>query len=269
MEPSGVWFTPWVAALAFEAAIASLTYKLAEQIERKPKGKTGHKLWAYRYINAYSFGLAIAMVISALANLAHAVEFGQALKIFADWGIPTAVYSLAFGGVLPLVSLTFAKVLSNVTDDEDTPNPELIEAKARLTEVNKRFAESERQRKAAEEEAREFRDAVRATEERANAAEDKARMSETRANGAESAWEKAEQRAKLAEDRFGALGDVVKYLFGEDKRQRILFARQTWAKLPNSAIAVIAESSPSYVSEVLNAEPIDVTNEMTQQKATK
>jgi hypothetical protein len=203
MEPSGVWFTPWVAAIAFEAAIASLTYKLAEQIERKPKGKTGGKLWAYRYINAYSFGLAIAMVISALANLAHAVEFGQALKIFADWGIPTAVYSLAFGGVLPLVSLTFAKVLSNVTDDEDASNPELEQAKVTIRELNKHIRE-------------------------------------------------LEQRAKLAEDRFGAAGDLFRRIFSDDKQERILAVREWRPKLTGSAIAVITESSPAYVSEVLN-----------------
>jgi hypothetical protein len=210
MEPSGVWFTPWVAAIAFEAAIAVLTHKLAKHIEQTPKGKHGVKRFAYRYLNPFSFGLGIATAVSALANLAHAVEFGQALRIFTEWGISSEVYSLAFGGVLPVVSLIFARVLSNVVDDEDAPNPELETAKATIKELNKQIRE-------------------------------------------------LDQRAKLAEQRFGAMGDLFRRIFSEDKRERILAVREWKPKLPGSAIALITEASPAYVSEVLNkSEVVDV-----------
>jgi hypothetical protein len=62
----------------------------------------------------------------------------------------------------------------------------------------------------------------------------------------------AEQRAASAETRFAAAGDLFVRLAAESKRDRILAAAERWPQLPASAIAVIAESSPSYVSEVLN-----------------
>ena len=137
----------WAAAFAFESAIAALTHKLAKHIEKTPRYSSGW-VWArrisFRYINAYSAGLAITVAISALANLAHAVEYGQALKIFDTWGIPQQVYQLAFGAILPVVSLLFARVLSNVQDGEKEVDPKLDaerkenrELRARLKEVEK------------------------------------------------------------------------------------------------------------------------------------
>lgn len=233
----------YIAAFAFEAAIAVLIHKLSKHIEGMKKGKNRWDKFTYSYLNPFAVGLYFATVISMLANLAHAVQFGTSVAIFAQWGIPAWVYSVAFGGILPIVSLTFARVLSNVTDDEDAPNPDLEAANTTIREWRRKFAESEQRVKSAEDRA----NTVQAEAERlVNAAED---------------------RARLAEDRFGAMGDVVRYLFGEDKRQRILYARRTWAKLPSSSIAIIAESSPSYVSEVLNStEAIDVTAEYTQVK---
>jgi hypothetical protein len=273
----------YVAAFAFEAAIAVLIHKLSKHIEAMKRGKSRWEKFSYSYLNPFAAGLYFATAISMLANLAHAVQFGTSVAIFAQWGIPSWVYSVAFGGILPIVSLTFARVLSNISDDEDAPNPDLEAAKATIQDLRRKFAESEQHRKATEAELaaaeartmdteRQLHDAeqrAQITEQAAKTAEDAAREISVALRDTEHALQMTEDRAKLAEDRFGALGDVVKYLFGEDKRQRILFARQTWAKLPNSAIAVIAESSPSYVSEVLNAEPIDVTNELAQQKVDK
>jgi hypothetical protein len=201
MEPNGAWLVPWMAAFGFEAAIASLTYKLAERIEKKPKGRRGFRLFMFRYVNAFSFGLMIATVISGLANLAHAVEFGQTLKIFTQWNVPSSVYSLAFGGV-PLVSLTFASVLSNVSD-EDEANPEMEQANATIRELKRQVKD-------------------------------------------------AEARAALAESRFGAIGDLVHRIFSENKQERILAVKQWKPQLTGNAIAVITETSPAYVSEVLS-----------------
>lgn len=231
----------YVLAFAFEAAIAVLTHKLAKHFETMPKKIKAldgwHGEWerfSYRYMNGFMFGLIITTCVSGMANLAHAVQFGQTLTIFARLGIDANIYSFAFGGVLPLVSLTFANVLSNVVEDEEAPNPLLVKANDELKEVRKQLRETELRAKASEED---LRKQLASAEQRVN---------------------DSEERAKISEDRFFAMGDMIRYLFGEDKRQRIVAARKQWPELPNSAIAIIAGASPAYVSETLNAElPIE------------
>ncbi len=122
--------------------------------------------------------------------------------------------------LLPIISLGFANVLSEVVEDEEAPNPELIQLNETIKSLREQLRESERR--------------VKATEEKVKAAEEK---------------------TKTAEERFGTVTDMAKALFGENKQERILFARKQWKDLPNSAIAVIAESSPAYVSEVLKSTP--------------
>lgn len=263
MEPDGAGgkFTAWTAAIAFEAAIAILTHKLARHMENV-KRRVGWARFSYLYLNAFGFGLLSATAISALANLAHAVEFGQPLAIFAQWGIPQGVYSVAFGGILPVVSLTFARVLSNVTDDEDAPNPEVEAAKDTIRDLRRKFAESEQQRKATEAQVKDAEERVKVVEASTEewVKEHEARTSEK--------IRSAEDRAKLAEERFGALGDLISRMFGENKKERIIAARNQWPELPGSAIAIIAGTSPSYVSEVLNsAGAIDVTAEYSEVKS--
>jgi signal transduction histidine kinase len=218
----------YIAAFAFESAIAVLVHKLSEHLGKKlPKEIRKDDKWypvkafVFRYVNPISFALIIVTAVSALANLAHAVEYGQTLAIFARLGVPSEVYTFAFGAILPLLSLTFANVLSNVTEDEAAPNPEVEEAKKTILTLRQQIRESEAKMKDAE-----------------------ARL------------KAAEDRARLAEERFGAMGDLVKHLFGEDKRQRILIVKKQWPELKQSAIAVIAGSRESYVSEVLKAENI-------------
>lgn len=213
----------YVVAFAFEAAIAVLVHKLAKRIEevkpvtRSIKNSDGtftkvSDNWATfkrRYVHPISFGLLIATLVSGMANLAHAVQFGRAMVIFAQWHIPQSVYSVAFGGILPLVSLTFASVLSNVTDSEDAPNPELDAVKKVNTDLRLHIRELEKK------------------------------------------LGDAEDARRTAEERFGALGDLFRRIFSEDKRERIIAVREWRPQLSGSAIAVIAESSPAYVSEVL------------------
>lgn len=207
----------YVVAFAFEASIAVLVHKLSKRIEDTPKRmKAWYEKLVFQYVNPISFGLLIATVVSGLANLAHAVQFGVPLKIFTAWGISSDVYSFAFGGILPLVSLTFANVLSNVVDDEEAPNPELTAANETIRNLHKQLRDSEGKAKQAEE---------------------KVRL--------------AEEKTKLAEERFNEIGDFVKMLFGEDKRQRIVAAHKQWPELPGSAIAIITGSSGAYVSETL------------------
>jgi len=204
--------TAWLAAFAFEAAIAVLTSKLARHIETTPRYTSGNierRKFRYRYVNAYSFGLLVSTGVSMVANLAHAVEFGQPLAIFSSPLASPGLFSVAFGAILPIVSLLFARVLSNVAEAEQGEDEALVEAKATIKELRKE---------------------LKATEAQITA---------------------AEQRAIEAETRFGAAGDLFARLFAAEKRIRILAVAETWPALPQSSIAKIAESSPAYVSEVL------------------
>lgn len=228
-EPADGWriggysAVAWAAAFAFESAIAVLVHKLAEHWERTPRRLANPKTiqlhlerFAYRWMNEYMAGLFAATCVSALANLAHAVEYGQALAIFATWGIPAAIYQICFGGVLPLVSLLFARVLSNESATEDAPDPALEEAKRLLAELRSQLRSIE------------------------------AQLRSTEAHLADS-----EAARQAAEERFLAAGDLFARLFAQEKRQRILAARQQWPRLTAAAIAVVTGCSPSYVSDTL------------------
>ena len=147
-EDPAAWYGPiaaWAAAFAFESAIAALTHKLAKHIESVKTRKRWQRT-RERYLNAYAAGLVIAVGVSALANLAHAVEFGGQLEIFADWGIPPKFYQLSFGAILPLVSLVFARVLSNVNDTEHEPNAELDQANATIRQLRADIRRIEKER---------------------------------------------------------------------------------------------------------------------------
>jgi hypothetical protein len=201
-EPPGWNWLGWVAALAFEGAIAAFTWKLKESIEASPRLKSPWRRLRLRYLNAYSVGLATAIAISVAANWAHAVEFGQEFAVFTQYAAPRLIYSIAFGAILPFCSLLFARILANVQETEEVIDAELT-------------AERERRREA---------------ERRARVAEEETVILAT----------------KLAQTE-----DIVRALFAESKRDRILAVVARWPRLAPSAVAVIAEASPSYVSEVL------------------
>lgn len=219
-EPEGYGFVAWGGAFAFEAAIAVLTHQLARHIETTAKIKFAWRKFAARYLNAYGGGLLIAWLVSTLANLAHSVEFGQSLKIFDAYGLPAPIYAIAFGAILPTTSLLFARILSNVIEDdqpEAEPNPELEKAKEAIRDLKVQL-----------------------------------RQSEMRANEAEQRANTAEQQASESELRFRAAGDIFVRLMEGPKRDRVLAAIERWPQLPASSVAIITETSPSYVSEVKN-----------------
>lgn len=198
----GISITSWAAAFAFESAIAALTHKLSKHIEQTPKRIGRLAKFSFRYLNAYSVGLVISLGISSLANLAHAVQFGGDMKIFADWGIPFGVYAFSFGAILPMISLTFARVLSNVVESDSSEDPAVIELREQLANLRKQLRDSE-------------------------------------------------QGRTQAEARFAALGDVFIKLTSPDKRERIIAIYRRWPGLTGAAIALLADSSAPYVSEVL------------------
>ena len=220
-EPTGVgmagieWggVTAWLAAIVFELVIAAMTHKLSTHISNTPRYNNQWRRVSSRYFNAYGGGLLLAWCVSTYANLAHAVEFGREIKIFAEWGWPVWSYSVAFGAILPTASLLFAWVLSSVIEQDATEgeaNPELERAKVDLRRL--------------QEELRRVNQEQTATEQRANE----------------------------AEIRFGAAGDIFAALFADQKKERVLFARRKWPELPGASIAILTETSPAYVSEVLN-----------------
>jgi hypothetical protein len=159
-------FTAWAAAFAFEAAIAALTHKLAKRIETTPQYTSGNvfmRRLTFQYLNSFGAGLFVALVVSALANFGHAVEFVQDFAIFALYNVSPLVYSLAFGGILPLVSLLFARILADKVEQESGSNPELSQAKLTI----KRLKEE-----------------LRIVEERASLSEERAVDAERRFNAA-------------------------------------------------------------------------------------
>ena len=124
---------------------------------------------------------------------------------------------VTFSGILPLVNLLFAALIADVDDGESAPNPELEKANGTISDLRKQLKESELARRQSEQER-----------------------------------QAAEAEKLQAEQRFAAIGDLVVKLFAEDKRQRIVAIKAQWPGLPGSAIAIMSEASPSYVSEVLS-----------------
>jgi len=210
-EPPGWQWLGWVAAIAFEGAIAALTWRLKQRIEEVPNRGRWQVRFSRRYCNVYAVGLLVAIGVSSLANWSHAVEYGFHFAAFTAYHMPPLLYSLTFGAILPVCSLLFAHILADTTAADQEENEELKAANVTI---------------------RELRQEVRVVS----------------------------ARADLAEQRFRAIGDLAILLTGEDKRQRILAARQQWPQLPAASVAVIADASRSYVSEVLSApEPVAET----------
>lgn len=210
-EPSGALWIGWVAAIAFEGAIAAFTWRFKEQLESAPNSK---KFWVRarrRYMTWPAVGLLVALVVSSAANWAHAEEFGRTMAVFGRYGINPLWYSLAFGAILPACSFLFAHILAEVQAGEEEADPELARAKAQLAEVRRELRETSQ------------------------------RLAQ------------AEARASESETRFAAAGDLFARIMSESKRDRILAVRDRWPALPPAALAIIAEASPSYVSEVLNS----------------
>ncbi len=230
----------WMFALAFDGAIAGLTHTLKKHIEEMPriihtqKAKLSERwqwwpVFSYRYVNAYVAGLAAAWALSTLSNLAHAVEFGQPMKIITTWGIPTSLYAVAFGAVLPTISLVFARVLSSVRESEQEEDPLFARAKADLKEANATIRQLERQANETEQQANEI---IRSLE----------------------------QQLEASEQRYRAVGDVVRYLFGTDLalRDRVRGIRTTFPNLSQNGIAQLVGCAVSTVNDALQGYVVDM-----------
>jgi hypothetical protein len=139
----------WMLAFSVECVIAAFTHKFSEYLTVTKKRK-GWGAAIGRWVNGYSLGLCMVLLISAIANLAYAVQFAGDLSVFAEWGISKGVYEFAFGAMLPFISLVFALVLSGMADTEADDDPALVAAKQQVIELRQALRESERAQKATE-----------------------------------------------------------------------------------------------------------------------
>lgn len=62
---------------------------------------------------------------------------------------------------------------------------------------------------------------------------------------------KLQSELTVSEERFKAAGDLVANLFSPVKSERILVIKKQWPQLKPSAIALMAETTPSHVTNVL------------------
>lgn len=206
----------WALAFAFEATLAAFTHKLAKHIEHTPNIKDWWRRFNVRYVNAYGGGLFIAWLVSTLANLAHSVEFGQSLKILDNWGIPFGVYAIAFGAILPLTSLLFARVLSNTVEIEHEESKIVIELNKTIKDLNRKLKEAEQQVKEAEQRAMQ-------TEQGLNTLVDLVRRlfgedKQNRILAAHETWPELPQRsiAVIAETSVSTVNSTLKQLNGKN-----------------------------------------------------
>ncbi len=117
----------WFLAMAFELSIFVFTHQLKSRIERSARlRQKENEIWpafvwrkfSSAYLNIFGAGLLLASGVSALANFSYAVEFGQKFVTFSRYELPPLLYELAFGGILPVASLLFTRILADVPDQK-------------------------------------------------------------------------------------------------------------------------------------------------------
>jgi hypothetical protein len=221
----GVQASPlaWLLAGVFEITIGIVTHRLNQHWMEMPKrykadGMAGRR-FSYRWLNVYAATLLTAMIVSAIANYTHVVEFtNRNLQVFltAPWSV--RFYQVVFGMALPLVSFVFARALSTMQEGEYEDDPAFARAKADLREANV---------------------TIRSLEQ-------SIRLSEQRAND--------------AEQRYFAVGDVIRWLFGKDDslRDRIRGIRRTFPALSQNGIAQILQCSVSTVNDALSGFQVEI-----------
>lgn len=228
----GVTASPlaWALSGAIEATIGIVTHKLNQHWLDMPKlykaVNMRLKRFVYRWLNVYAVALVVAMVVSAIANYTHVVEFtNSSLRVFD--GNPNAIkiYQIVFGLALPGVSFVFARVLSSMQESEQEDDPAFAKAKADLKEAIATIREKDAA-------IRQANEAVRLTE----------------------------RKLEESEQRYRAVGDVIRYLFGKDLalRDRIRGVRTSFPNLSQNGIAQVLGCSVSTVNEALQGYAIEM-----------
>lgn len=213
----------WALAGVMEATIGIVTHRLNEHWRSMPTrykaADMGRKRFAFRWLNAYALALIVSMAISAVANYTHVVEFTNAeLRVFEGRLGLVQIYQITFGLALPAVSFVFARVLSTMQDAEQEEDPAFAKAKTEL---------------------RDARETIRSLEQTIRQSEQAIRS--------------LEMQLDESEQRYRAVGDVVRWLFGKDEnlRDRIRGIRMAFPSLSQNGIAQIVGCAVSTVNEAL------------------
>lgn len=225
----------WALGGVIEATIGIVTHRLNEYWREMPHrykaADMAKKRIAYRWLNVYAVALIVAMSVSAVANYTHVVQFTNTkLAVFDgdnSWAIP--VYQMVFGLALPAVSFVFARVLSTMQESEQEDDPAFAKAKAELAEAKTTIREKDVT-------IRQIQEAIRL----------------------------AEKKLEESEQRYRAVGDVVRYLFGTDiaLRERIRGVRTSFPNLSQNGIAQLLGCSVSTVNDALSGYVIEISGEI-------
>lgn len=220
----------WALSGAIEATIGIVTHRLNQYWLDMPKLYKAvdkrMKRFVYRWLNVYAVALVVAMLVSAIANYTHVVEFtNSSLRVFEGNQNVIKVYQIVFGLALPGVSFVFARVLSSMQESEQEEDPALAKAKLELKEANATIREKD--------------------------------LAIRQANGA---VRQTEQKLEESEQRYRAVGDVIRYLFGTDiaLRERIRGVRTSFPNLSQNGIAQLLSCSTSTVNEALQGYVVEL-----------
>ena len=231
----------WFLAGVIEATIAIVTHRLNQHWLEMPRrykaDDMARKRFSYRWLNPYSMALIVAMLVSALANFTHVVEFtNTGMKIFKLQPWSMAIYQVTFGLALPGVSFVFARVLSTMQETEQEDDPAFVKAKADLKEANSAI--------------RSLQETIRQTEQQYSVA-----IRDT------------EKRLEESEHRYRAVGDVIRWLFGKDEqlKERIRGIRATFPNLSQNGIAQLIGCSVSTVNDALQGYQIEIPERIEEQ----
>jgi DNA-binding transcriptional regulator YiaG len=224
----------WFLAGAFSASIAIVTHRLnvhwMEMPKRYKADDMAKKRFAYRWLNVYAVALILTMVISSIANFMHVVQFtNKSLVIFTEYPWAVSLYQFVFGLALPGVSFVFARVLSTMQESEQEEDPAFAKANADLKEANATI--------------RSMKEAIRQTEQQYTA-----RLKET------------ERLLEESEQRYRAVGDVIRWLFGKEEalRDRIRGIRTAFPNLSQNGIAQLLGCAVSTVNDALQGYQVEL-----------
>lgn len=233
----------WFLSGAFGSSIAIVTHRLNEHWSAMPKRYKADdmrgKRFAYRWLNIYAVALILTMLISAIANLMHVVQFtNHDLVIFTQYPWAVTLYQFVFGMALPGVSFVFARVLSTMQESEQEEDPAFAKANAELKEAKAAI--------------RSLEQTIRSTEQQYSA-----RLKET------------EHRLEESEQRYRAVGDVIRWLFGKEEalRDRIRGIRTAFPNLSQNGIAQLLGCAVSTVNDALQGYQVELPEVIEQVQA--
>lgn len=224
------------------ALVEGLAFAYVFSAWRNQTDRRANNLLWLTLISAAIFIAVLSPYIAASVAGVRLAEILSTRLALLGWSAAVAASTIAI-----VVSVGYAQRAVKTND----AGSEIATLRSHLRQAEDRAKSTEAQAKSAEAEAKSAEVRANVTEERAKSAEDRAKSAEDRAKS-------AEMRANSAEERFAAAGDLLARLFAGEKRQRILAARSQWPALPPSALAIIADASQGYVSDVLRElEPVE------------